>query len=181
MSRESFEALLWSYYEAAYKQGKEDRDHDDKGNTLQNIHYELTNAYDSALRHDGQGEAIATKLVSDPYDEMPGPWFSAADTERLKALPAGTKLYATSQPAVPEGRTELEAVTKAILFADCGNTSDWEENTDLGLAALKEMRMTARDWRDDAIRAAADIAERYGQKYVADDIKALLSAAKGER
>ena len=34
----------------------------------------------------------------------------------------------------------VETVTKAILFEDCGNTADWEDNIDLGMAAIKAYR-----------------------------------------
>lgn len=30
----------------------------------------------------------------------------------------------------------IEAVTKAILFEDCGNTEDWRDNINLGQAAF---------------------------------------------
>lgn len=34
---------------------------------------------------------------------------------------------------------KIEKVTKAILFESDGNTEDWEQNTNLGVAALKAM------------------------------------------
>ena len=45
------------------------------------------------------------------------------------------------QAAEPVSDAQLiEAVTKAILFEDCGNTEDWRDNTDLGEAAIKAYR-----------------------------------------
>ena len=38
-------------------------------------------------------EPVAIKLASDPEDERDGPWFSLEDLAKLRALPAGTKLY----------------------------------------------------------------------------------------
>lgn len=45
-----------------------------------------------------EGEAVATLLPCDPYDERGGPWFLQADLKRLASLPAGTKLYAGAKP-----------------------------------------------------------------------------------
>src|SRR5690606_3997715 len=42
---------------------------------------------------------VATILPPDPLDERTGPWLSLEDWERLRALPSGTRLYATQQPA----------------------------------------------------------------------------------
>src|SRR5690554_5144506 len=44
-------------------------------------------------------EPVATILPPDPLDERTGPWLSLEDWERLRALPSGTRLYATQQPA----------------------------------------------------------------------------------
>lgn len=70
----------------------------------------------------------------------------------------------------------VERVTKAILFADCGNTTDWQDNTDLGKAAIKAMRPEIQRWRDDAFSKAADIAERYqASEYVVADIRSMIA------
>lgn len=43
----------------------------------------------------------------------------------------------------------VEAVTKAILFEDCGRIDDWKSNTNLGLAAIKAYRcMDAEYWAE---------------------------------
>ena len=38
-------------------------------------------------------QPIATKQVSDPYDERDGVWFSMDDLKKLQELPPGTVLY----------------------------------------------------------------------------------------
>ncbi|MDP2505423.1 hypothetical protein [Oceanobacter sp. 3_MG-2023] len=76
-------------------------------------------------------------------------------------------------------REPVEDVTKAILFEDCGSTEGWQDNTELGEAACKAYRSTlfrhCQFWRNDALEAAAKIAERYGQINVANDIRALIA------
>ena len=72
-------------------------------------------------------------------------------------------------------RDHVEMVTKAILFEDCGNTRDWQDNIDLGRAAITAYRPAVQVWRNDALEAAAKIAERYGQICVANDIRALIA------
>lgn len=51
--------------------------------------------------------------------------------EKLRRL-----LAAPPAPAAAE-QSMIEAVTRAILFADCGHTNDWRSNTDLGIAAIR--------------------------------------------
>ena len=48
-----------------------------------------------------EGRPIATILSNDPYDERDGPWFAQADLEKLRKLPAGTKLYTHPAPPLP--------------------------------------------------------------------------------
>lgn len=69
----------------------------------------------------------------------------------------------------------IEAVTKAILFEDCGNTQDWSDNTNLGAAAIRAYRPAVQAWRNDALESAAKIAERYEQFDAATDIRALIA------
>lgn len=69
----------------------------------------------------------------------------------------------------------IEAVTKAILFEDCGHALNWRDNVNLGKAAIHAYRPAANAWRNDAIRAAAEIADRYGQTDVAADIRAMIA------
>lgn len=56
------------------------------------------------------------------------------------------KRAAAPQPAAPSAEpVELvEAVTKAILFEDCGSTADWRDNTDLGKAAIRAYATAVR-------------------------------------
>ena len=72
-------------------------------------------------------------------------------------------------------RDHVEAVTKAILFEDCGNTQDWQDNTELGEAAIRAYRPVVQAWRNDALESAAKIAERYAQTDVAAEIRKLLA------
>lgn len=74
--------------------------------------------------------------------------------KRLEEL-AQTKrgeLVIELQKFVPE-RSEaedeqiVEAVTKAILFEDCGNAKDWKDNVDLGKAAIRAYRMCLPSYR----------------------------------
>jgi hypothetical protein len=53
----------------------------------------------------------------------------------------------------------IEPVTKAIVFEDCGNTSDWQDNTNLGIAAVNAVRaaLTSTD-------AVTDIAKIGGEE-----------------
>lgn len=50
------------------------------------------------------------------------------------------------------GREIVEAITKAILFEDCGSTEDWQDNLNLGKAAIRAMvehipvEMGAEEW-----------------------------------
>jgi len=48
----------------------------------------------------------------------------------------------------------VEAVTKAILFADCGSTEGWEDNVSLGKAAIEAMPQEG--WAVAALRDVAD-------------------------
>jgi hypothetical protein len=54
----------------------------------------------------------------------------------------------TEQPATQAGAKLVEAVTKAILFADCGSTEDWRDNTDLGEAAIRACNLSEAEWRE---------------------------------
>jgi hypothetical protein len=45
---------------------------------------------------------VATKQLPDPYDDRDGVWFDLEGLGRLKALPAGTKLYAAPVSAKRE-------------------------------------------------------------------------------
>ena len=61
-----------------------------------------------------EGRPIATILSNDPYDERDGPWFAQADLEKLRKLPAGTKLYTHPAPPLPEGNTVPCVVVPSI-------------------------------------------------------------------
>lgn len=60
------------------------------------------------------GEPVATKLISDPYEERDGLWFDLGDIKNLKELPVGTKLYAPKESALgsleqqPDGSVHFE-------------------------------------------------------------------------
>jgi hypothetical protein len=34
----------------------------------------------------------------------------------------------------------IEPITRAIVFEDCGNTSDWKDNTNLGIAVARALK-----------------------------------------
>jgi hypothetical protein len=77
---------------------------------------------------------VATILNSDPYDEREGLWFSAADLAKLRALPAGTKLYAAPVSAMAEPserEIELEDALRTLLewpvLSDAKNYGDRKE------------------------------------------------------
>jgi hypothetical protein len=108
--------------------------------------------YILAAWHESKGEYIPTpagrsSLTVDVYNRQ---W---------QAWQAATSLQAERVAQTTRG--EVEAVTKAILFAECGSTEDWEENTELGQAAIKAYRPFLNMWRNDAIDKAAHIAKQY--------------------
>lgn len=93
-------------------------------------------------------------------DEQLTEIYKAANNELGKARPLTTQSIFTAMRAMShlveqatldkaakfeqddhrEGCLDIvEAVTKAILFEDCGNTEGWEDNTNLGLAAVRAM------------------------------------------
>lgn len=78
---------------------------------------------------------MATKLVSDPYDERDGSWFSAADLQRIHALPVGTSLYASPQPTYRDG---LLAAAKHFETEVSGNWTSKRVAGELRLLAEKE-------------------------------------------
>jgi hypothetical protein len=70
-------------------------------------------------------EPVATVLPPDPYDERDGLWLSNADMKRLKALPSGTKLYATPPaPQVPKPFMDLFTAAHGLSFG-----ADWNRGT----------------------------------------------------
>ncbi len=69
---------------------------------------------------------------------------------------------------------QVEIVTRSILFADCGADMDWQDNLHLGEAAIKAYRPIVQHWRNDALEAAAKIAERYGVGDAAYDIREMI-------
>lgn len=108
------------------------------------------------------------------YRPMNGP--AVAYLGELDHIAAIRSLPAAPGVVVPS-ETEIEAVTKAILFEDCGNTSDWEDNAHIGRAAIKAMRNTSTQWRNDAINACINICCRYGvDEQAITDMQALLAA-----
>lgn len=68
-------------------------------------------------------EPVATKQLPDPYDDRDGVWFDAEGLQRLKALPAGTKLYAAPvQPVKQEPVAYLDNGTRfkvTLTDRDC--------------------------------------------------------------
>jgi hypothetical protein len=49
------------------------------------------------LENDAVSVHVATKLISDPYDDRDGFWLSIEDLDNLRKLPAGTKIYVLKQ------------------------------------------------------------------------------------
>ena len=78
-----------------------------------NVHDEIDRLRARLDEREGQ-EPVATLLKSDPFDERDGPSFSLADWDRMRALPAYTKLYKAPPAAVPEG-LDLEAVEEMLM------------------------------------------------------------------
>lgn len=62
---------------------------------------------------------------------------------------APTPAEPAHQDTAPAGDL-VEAVTKAIMFEDCGSAEDWQENTNLGVAAIKAMSrdLNAEEWSE---------------------------------
>lgn len=60
----------------------------------------------------------------------------AAHYDKISARAKSAPAHPAEGVPAPEA---LEAVTKAILFEDCGSTEGWEENTNLGLAAIRAL------------------------------------------
>lgn len=98
--------------------------------------------------------ALASENASDARDRETSSDIQKGTVKRLEEL-AQTKrgeLVLELQKFVPE-RSEaedeqiVEAVTKAILFEDCGNAEDWKDNVDLGKAAIRAYRMCLPSYR----------------------------------
>lgn len=96
----------------------------------------------------------------------------------------------------------VEELTKAVLFEDCGNTTDWQENLNLGRAILPILHRERASARSDAyaeatplvaeahdlgfakgrregIEEAAEYLDQFSPKLV--ESAAAIRALKGER
>lgn len=63
-----------------------------------------------------QQKPVAILQLPDPEDDRDGPWFSLDDYLQLRALPAGTKLFAAPVlPIVPEGWQPIETAPEGVL------------------------------------------------------------------
>ena len=87
---------------------------------------------------------------SRPIEAVPF-WFKPQPTQ----IPEGYKLVPIEPTAQNiEGEGIVEKVTKAILFADCGSTEDWQDNLYLGEAVLQALvphlppEMGASEWAE---------------------------------
>lgn len=66
----------------------------DDGTLITILGADSLQAYLNAALDQVLGEPVATKRISDPDDERDGLWFDLEDIARMKALKAGTILYA---------------------------------------------------------------------------------------
>lgn len=64
---------------------------------------------------------------------------TSAWREELRAIRAA---FVAARGSVDEALLSslIEPITKAVLFDDCGNTVDWEENINIGIAAVGAIR-----------------------------------------
>lgn len=124
----------------------------------------LSEGYTATLNPEKEGRYIfpvyAAPVPAMPIQDEPIAWMNNQGETTINEIQVEywrrggyeiTPLYA--HPPIPADHSDtgkvifadlVERVTKAILFQDCGSTEGWEENTDIGTAALKAI---CGDWK----------------------------------